>query len=304
MKTLPDQVAASHPRPRRLLRNKAGLIGAAFLALILAAPAQAQQSWVRVALPFDLSVEVPANWIVLSDNARVTIQAWAETYTGGASPSDLDFAANLYDDRGNTIALLNVRYYPDLDITQAEARAATDADVADLDALLRSDLEPNLSAAGIELLEWKGTSRTDLPEVVAFVTEYRRTSIVGTGAFRVRLVRVFNAEHSFTVTVSYHESLEALLVPITDRIINSVEVGEIMAAQQSPMTMVYGEGWPFWLGASFLLTWGIGLAPPALIRYGIRRRPIGRGAAIGLVAGFWVFNVLLFSAMGSQRHSA
>lgn len=51
---------------------------------------------------------------------------------------------------------------------------------------------------------------------------------------------------------------------------------------------------------SLVLTWGVGLAPPLLIRYVFARRPIGKGAAIGLCVLFWLFNFILFTALGSQ----
>lgn len=54
---------------------------------------------------------------------------------------------------------------------------------------------------------------------------------------------------------------------------------------------------------SLLLTWGIGLTPPLLIRFVLLRRPTGKAAAIGLTALFWVFNLVLFTALGSQSKS-
>jgi hypothetical protein len=52
--------------------------------------------------------------------------------------------------------------------------------------------------------------------------------------------------------------------------------------------------------ASIVLTWGIGLTPPVLIRYAILRRPMNKWPAIGICAFFWFFNVILFTALGSK----
>lgn len=52
--------------------------------------------------------------------------------------------------------------------------------------------------------------------------------------------------------------------------------------------------------ASIVLTWGIGLAPPAVIRYAILKRPMNKWPAIGTCAAFWFFNVILFTALGSK----
>lgn len=54
---------------------------------------------------------------------------------------------------------------------------------------------------------------------------------------------------------------------------------------------------------SFIITWGIGLAPPLLIRYIFLKRPVSRWPAIGICASFWVFNVILFTALGSKSRS-
>lgn len=54
---------------------------------------------------------------------------------------------------------------------------------------------------------------------------------------------------------------------------------------------------------SIIITWGIGLAPPLLIRYVILKRPLSKWPAIGICAAFWVSNVILFTALGSQSKS-
>jgi len=54
---------------------------------------------------------------------------------------------------------------------------------------------------------------------------------------------------------------------------------------------------------SFVITWSIGLTPPVVIRYAALRRPMGKAAAIGTAFGFWLANVFLFTALGSQSKS-
>ena len=168
---------------------------------------------------------------------------------------------------------------------------------------------------------WAGTKKTVINGITVFLTEYQRKSLKGSGVFRVRLVRVLAADKSFTVTVSYHESASFLLKPITDRIINSLSIEGIKIEgikkvggtesvskngtpqRGSVMADLYGEQWGLVLFLSFIFTWGVGLAPPLLIRFAIMRRPIGKGWAIGVVALFWVFNIVLFTALGSQSKS-
>jgi hypothetical protein len=57
---------------------------------------------------------------------------------------------------------------------------------------------------------------------------------------------------------------------------------------------------------SFLITWGIGLAPPLVIRYAILKGPMKKWPAIATCAGLWICNILLFTALGStsKTHTA
>ncbi len=52
--------------------------------------------------------------------------------------------------------------------------------------------------------------------------------------------------------------------------------------------------------ASIIITWGIGLAPPLLIRYAILKRPMDKWPAIGTCAIFWFLNIIIFTALGSK----
>jgi len=54
------------------------------------------------------------------------------------------------------------------------------------------------------------------------------------------------------------------------------------------------------IGLSLVITWGIGLLPPVLIRYAIIRRPLSKWVAIAVCAVFWFINIIIFTALGSQ----
>lgn len=189
--------------------------------------ADAATNYVPIALPHGVRMELPRNWEVLSGNQRITLDSSVEgryksTDLFDAS-SDLNFGANFYDEAGKAAAIVNVRYYPELTLKQADARRATAADVRELDATVKSSLAQAGQSAGYSLLKWFGTSPRVLHGAVAFITEYERSSINNNGVFRVRLIRVFNGQASFTATVSYRVSQEYLLRPICDRIIASIQ---------------------------------------------------------------------------------
>ena len=68
----------------------------------------------------------------------------------------------------------------------------------------------------------------------------------------------------------------------------------------SVMTQMNGENWFILLIISALLTWGIGLAPPLLIRFAFIKHPVSKTHALLLVIFFWAFNIFLFTALGSE----
>jgi hypothetical protein len=138
------------------------------------------------------------------------------------SHTHLNFGANYYDEAGKTAAIMNIRYYPDSEISQADARAAGAYDIRELNSALREGMVKAGEANGFSLLAWNGTAKQAINGTTAFVTEYRRSPLKNNGNFNVRLVRVFNVGKSFTLTVSYREDQEYLLRSICDRIISSL----------------------------------------------------------------------------------
>ncbi len=198
-----------------------------FLILFYALNCNAAENYVPIALPYDVGVKLPRNWVVLSGNQRVTldstVQSRLESVGMFDASSDLNFAANLYDETKKTQAVFNIRYYPDMELTQIDARAASAQDIKELDDELKSNIAQAGQILGYSILKWLGTSRKTLNGTVSFITEYERSPIKNNGNFRVRLVRVFNGKASFTITVSYRVNQEFLLRPICDYIIDSIK---------------------------------------------------------------------------------
>lgn len=188
--------------------------------------ASATDNFVKVNLPKGVSIQIPKNWVALSSNQRITLDSFVESGLDLSGidheVSELPFAANYYDDNGNTLGIMNIRYYPQLDLTQAAARAANSQDVRELDAALKENLILSLKTFNTTVTSWTGTQQSVINGITVFITKYQRKSLKGNGEFRVRLVRVLAADKSFTVTVSYHEAQSFLLKLITDKIINSL----------------------------------------------------------------------------------
>ena len=93
-------------------------VTATLAAIIVAASgiAAASDNFAKISLPRGVSIELPKNWVVLSGNQRITLDSAVES---GLDLSGIEqegaefpFAANYYDDEGNIIGILNIRYYP------------------------------------------------------------------------------------------------------------------------------------------------------------------------------------------------
>ena len=188
--------------------------------------ALAANNFVPIRLPHGVQIELPRNWEALSNNQRITLDSTVQSRNERAgifdASSDLNFGANYYDEAGKTAAIMNVRYYPDSEISQTDARAAGQPDIRELDSALRESMVKAGQINGFTVLSWNGTSKQVINGTTAFVTEYKRSPLKNNGNFKVRLVRVFNGSKSFTLTVSYREDQDYLLRPICDRIISSL----------------------------------------------------------------------------------
>ena len=294
------------------------LIG--FAALLLLSSAHATDNFVNIKLPKGVSIELPKNWVVMSEGQRITLDTIAKDLVDIAQEKPaLPFVA-MYYKNGKVIGIINTHYDSNLDLTQNYARQTTLQDIKELDVALKENIVKPMKAFGISVLSWEGTKKSTINGITVFITEYHRKALKGTGAFRVRLVRVFAGNRSFTLTVSYSKDEAFFLKTITDRIISSLRLTGINKASaatpqvydkptsntDSAMTQMYGESWGITLIISALLTCGIGLTPPLLIRFLFMRRPIGKGWAIGTAAIFWFINIIIFTALGStsKTHGA
>ncbi len=188
--------------------------------------AHAKTNFTTIKLPKSVTIDLPKNWVLMSNNRRITLDTWAEsTLDLNKLPkvdSELPFAANYYVD-GAVVGIINVRYYPKKKITQNDVKFATAADVRDFDQMFRSNMVLITKKIGTTLTSWEGTKKSIINGITTLITEYHRKSLIGEGIFRVRLVRVLAGSRSFTLTVSYLES-QALLKNITDRIISSLKM--------------------------------------------------------------------------------
>lgn len=199
---------------------------AVFITLYSLFPVHAANNYVPISLPHGVQVEIPRNWEVLSKNQRITLDSTVQSNNERAgifdASSDLNFGANYFDEAGKTAAIVNIRFYPESEISQADIRNAGPSDIRGIDSLMRESMVKTGQATGFSVLAWSGTIKQVINGTTVLVSEYRRSPIKNGGNFKVRLVRIFNNGKSFTLTVSYREDQELWLRPICDRIISSL----------------------------------------------------------------------------------
>lgn len=200
---------------------------AALFIAFSAVTTSAAENFVQITLPKSVSVELPRNWTALTKNQKITLDSTVQSVTERIgmfdASSDLNFAANYFEDNNKTAALFNIRYYPELEFTQKDAAKATPNDIKELDAVIRDAVEKAVKGFGYSVIEWRGTKRQTINGTTAFVSEYTRTPIQNNGEFCSRLVRVFRGRDSYTITISYRLSQELLLRPICDKVISSIK---------------------------------------------------------------------------------
>ena len=189
---------------------------------IVAMPVYAASNFVRFPLGKGASIEIPKNWVVLSENQRTTIGAFVEAKGYRQTEATLNFAANLYDDHGKSLALVNARFYPDNPITQDKARQATSADLMEIDVELRQAIEAPQKAMGVRMLKLYGSKIQVINGLYVLVHEHRNSGAGDAGVARVRGLRVWRSPRSFTVTLMYRELDAAMLLPIIDYMTNSL----------------------------------------------------------------------------------
>jgi hypothetical protein len=165
---------------------------------------------------------------VATKDQRITLDTTVESQLDLSNlskvTSDLCFVAGYFDDAGDK-AKINVRYYPNMKITQDTVRQANPEEIRKFDNTLKQSIYGAAKASGYTILHWGGTRKQNVAGRIALLTDYRRPPFSGEqGYFNVRLIRILDGSKSFTLTVSYNELYTTIFKPICDRIISSLKI--------------------------------------------------------------------------------
>jgi hypothetical protein len=181
-----------------------------------------KSNFIRVQLGKGASIEVPKNWIVLSDDQRVLLDTAVESIAGNKNEVELNFAANLYDIKGQRMAHINARFYPENPLTQNEVKDFTVSDISSLDSNLKKATKSSGEILG-QAVEWYGLRKEKIGNLIVLVHEHKSLGNEKEEATHVRGLRVSNYPRSFTVTMSYRIRDESILRPIIDYMTNSLQ---------------------------------------------------------------------------------
>ena len=211
-------ISANEPNDRRTMRNPMLVLILSFLSIF----AYGQTNFIRVPLAKGASIEVPINWVVISQNNRTNIDAYVEANGYKLTESNLPFAANLYDDNGKTVALVNSRFYPENPFTQQMVSTLKKEDIAVIDKELRSATEKLLPSMGGKLVKWKSTQLIKTNGL--FVLKHGHIAVIPPSADTIHeyRYRVLASPRSFTVTISYKQSYASLIEPIANKMASSI----------------------------------------------------------------------------------
>lgn len=188
---------------------------------------EAQSPFVSIKLQNGISFELPRNWKVIDLNNKTTLEASVAARLPIDIKTSLPFAANLYNSRNQTIGMLNVRIYPDMDVDQQWVARLSPSEILDFDNSLEKSITSGAELSGGTVTNWYGTEIIKIGNKTYLLSKYRRRSVINTNnVFRVSLLRLLDSKKSFTLTLSYEEKEEYLLEPILGHIIKSVKLLE------------------------------------------------------------------------------
>lgn len=179
--------------------------------------------------------------------------------------------------------------------------AVTQEELKEMSLLFRTQAENQF----MRILQWDAPSVELLNEMQAIRFSYRR-QIKDNPPVRVVMYIIQNYDRMHHLTMSYRESERHLWLNDFSTILSSFRITN----DRSPTVWIRGsvdskdkEDWILNIIISAILTWSIGLAPPLLMRFVFLRRPARKSVSFAFVAVFWVINITIFIALGSQSRT-
>jgi len=175
-------------------------------------------SFLTVRLPQGVFFDLPKNWIVFSENKRITLNAFVESMF--ERKQEIGFTASLQNDRGQAIAIVQT-YYWKTSAGQEDVRNMSAHDVKYYDQEMYKDLIWQLGKMDGTIKKWMGTSKQIQNGLTTLISEYVRSSPLIKGHFNVRILRIYCGAKSVSFVASYHQEQQFPLRAILDKVIST-----------------------------------------------------------------------------------
>jgi hypothetical protein len=190
------------------------------LLFILFAGSSLASSFVKVELPQKISFQMPINWLVLSANKTITVDAFIESVLPKAT-SDLKFQANLKNDKAQPITTVQVHFWSS-EYQQSDIIEFSEADVVAYNHNMYLKITDELDMFNAQITSWIGTMKENINGLGILRSEYRRISVLLQGHVRVQILRAYCGQNSFSFVITYHEEEVLPLRPIIDKMISTL----------------------------------------------------------------------------------
>lgn len=188
----------------------------ALLILLIHASAFADDSrFLTLSLPYDIRVDVPRNWWVITGDLNKSLEAAGEA---GANLAGYSIPAgtrvNLF--RANsmprsTFAGISITA-SDAELTRDELREATPDDLAQATASVKTMMTEVLEMNGRHLIEFDPIKVVEVDGHYGLLISYKKSG--SQGPVIVRMTRLVVAEKEISFDLSYRESEKALWKPV------------------------------------------------------------------------------------------
>lgn len=185
-------------------------------------------AYVRLSPREWLTLEIPRNWLIHTDTMTQTVAALMEAR--GADPTEAlaSFSAWLPSPvSGESIARMNIRFYPNPDLpSNEELVGISAADFAEFDEFLEQEIRGGVERFDAEITEWHGSELVQIKQNLFIVSNYERdlTSNPLGDASKVYLHRYWGSEQSFTLTTACEVDACPLVEPILQHIQTSLRI--------------------------------------------------------------------------------
>ena len=178
-------------------------------------------------LKYGIRIAVPSDWGLFNAEEVGALDRYVGKILDLSKYQSVDsqllIAANYPPPPADTLAIMNVRYYGDLNVTETDLKSLSAQDVLEFDKGVKAMIIKSLEAVHGKLVAWLGTKKLELNGHPVLISEYRR-QLAADSPFHVQLAKFFPKSGAFTVTLSHKEGAGDFKQDDLKQILNSVQI--------------------------------------------------------------------------------